>query len=180
VGWGKTQFVVRRTEDDKITWDQSQHSDQLKYAKVRYRGGRIRAVTIDEKEYEGRKLYADWNEEDGARPLQGDSGGPLVCKNPGGEDVLCGLLRKDKRKIKLEFASTAEHLVWINEKIEEKAEQEKAEEEPNGRKRKPPTQENPGSPRNKQRRRETEGTRLSMAGAIVTGLAAILLAYRRG
>jgi len=137
-------------------------------------------VTTGGKKYVGRRIYAYWDGDDGARPLQGDSGGPLVCKNPQGEDVLCGLLRKDKRKIKLEFASTAEHLVWINEKIEEqeKAEEEKAEEEPNGRKRKPPTQ-NPGSPRNKQRRTDTEGTRLSMAGAIVTGLAAILLAYRR-
>ena len=111
VGWGKTQFVVRRTEDDKITWDQSQHSDQLKYAKVRYRGGRIRAVTIDEKEYEGRKLYADWNEEDGARPLQGDSGGPLVCKNPKGDNILFGLVTRDYKKKCWNFLALTS--IWI-------------------------------------------------------------------
>jgi len=135
-----------------------------------------RIVRIGEKKYVGRIIYAGWNGDDGARPLGGDSGGPLVCsKDSEGRDLLCGVLKGLKSKAKLRYPSLAEHRAWIEEKIEER---EKAEQGPNRLKRKPTMRQDPV--RNKQRRKtETEDTRLSMAGAIVTGLAAILLAYRR-
>jgi len=182
MGWGKTSITIHKDG----TEEQGDSANRLKYAKIK-----VHAVSGAQKFKDSKsnswysKLIVIKFETGGVRTLKGDSGGPLVCQDSKNEDVLCGVLSGSDTKSGVSLYSNFEtHLKWIsgvmsattaeqNNQQGQQRQQERQQKNHNN-------QQKGRSPRHKQQKQQSQDQGNYFAAAVVTGLAGILFAYRRG
>ena len=115
------------------------------------------------------------------QPLKGDSGGPLVCQNSN-QDVLCGVssvrsTEHDESGMAA-YNSFEDHLKWINETMMSAYTAEHNNQQ--GQQRQQGWQQRQQNRWRSRQKQQNQDQANYFAAAVVTGLAGILFAYRRG